>query len=132
MTWYQGPTLIESLNSLKGTKLETTLPMRFVTYDLDERHGFGTLLLGKVLGASLNVGDKVTISAYYKRTKGNNKRYELVECAKVGYISGKRPIFITGNWKNGQYVNREQIGTYLVSISMKEALYVPTDAVKLI
>ncbi|MHA2306556.1 MAG: GTP-binding protein [Candidatus Hodarchaeales archaeon] len=61
MDWYSGPTLLETLNSLQGTELKKGLPMRFVTYDLDERHGFGTLLLGKVLGAPISVGDKITI-----------------------------------------------------------------------
>ncbi len=59
--WYSGPTLIEALNSLKGRVTREELGMRFVTYDLDERHGFGTLLLGKVLGTPLDVGDLVTI-----------------------------------------------------------------------
>lgn len=61
MDWYSGPTLLETLDSLKGTERKKDVPMRFVTYDLDERHGFGTLLLGKVLGAPLSVSDKITI-----------------------------------------------------------------------
>jgi elongation factor 1-alpha len=59
--WYSGPTLIEALNSLKGRVTQEDLGMRFVTYDLDERHGFGTLLLGKVLGTPLDVGDLVMV-----------------------------------------------------------------------
>jgi len=61
ITWYSGPTLIEALNSLKGRIIQEELGMRFVTYDLDEKHGFGTLLLGKVLGTPLNVGDLVMV-----------------------------------------------------------------------
>lgn len=76
------------------------------------------------------LGDKVVISAYYKRTKGKKERYELTKCNKQGVVAGKRPIFITGNWKNGKYVNRKQIGTYLIAISMKEALYVPVDGIE--
>ena len=61
LNWYSGSTLIEALNSLEVTRSGENVPMRFVTYDLDERHGFGTLLLGKVLGSSLNTGDKVML-----------------------------------------------------------------------
>lgn len=61
LPWYSGLTLIEALNSLRGHVTKEKLGMRFVTYDLDERHGFGTLLLGKVLGTPLNVGDLVMV-----------------------------------------------------------------------
>ncbi|UCG00582.1 MAG: hypothetical protein JSW11_13250 [Candidatus Heimdallarchaeota archaeon] len=61
LPWYSGPSLIEALNSLKGRVTQEELGMRFVTYDLDEKHGFGTLLLGKVLGAPLDVGDSVMV-----------------------------------------------------------------------
>lgn len=61
LNWYSGSTLIEALNSLEITRPGENVPMRFVTYDLDERHGFGTLLLGKVLGSPLNTGDKVML-----------------------------------------------------------------------
>ncbi len=61
LSWYSGSTLIEALNSLKAPKSENEVPMRFITYDLDERHGFGTLLLGKVLGSSLHVGDRIML-----------------------------------------------------------------------
>ncbi|MFX0013641.1 MAG: GTP-binding protein [Promethearchaeota archaeon] len=57
--WYSGPTLIEALDALEGSVSNEELTMRYVSYDLDERHGFGTLLLGKVLGAPLKTGDLV-------------------------------------------------------------------------
>ena len=59
LKWYSGSTLIEALNALEGSVSKEKLSMRFVTYDLDERHGLGTLLLGKVLGSPLRVGDFV-------------------------------------------------------------------------
>ncbi len=61
MPWYSGPSLIEALNSLEGLTSNEHSTMRFITYDLDERHGFGTLLLGKVIGAPLKIGDPVKI-----------------------------------------------------------------------
>ena len=61
LKWYSGPTLIEALNTLQGPISKEKLSMRFITYDLDERHGFGTLLLGKVLGSPLRVKDSVMV-----------------------------------------------------------------------
>jgi len=61
LKWYSGPSLIEALNALEGAVPKEKMDMRFVTYDLDERHGFGTLLLGKVIGSALKTGDKVKI-----------------------------------------------------------------------
>ncbi len=61
MEWYQGQTLLEALNSLEGVKYEKDMEMRFVGYDIIERHGFGTFLLGKVLCQPLNSGEKVKI-----------------------------------------------------------------------
>ncbi len=60
--WYSGPTLIESLNNLEGTTPSADqLNMRFLSYDLDERHGFGTLIMGKTLGGSIKTGDSVNL-----------------------------------------------------------------------
>lgn len=59
--WYHGPSLIEALNSLEGIATKDTSTGRFVVYDLDERHGFGTLLMGKTIGATLNIGDAIKI-----------------------------------------------------------------------
>ncbi len=61
LEWYSGPTLIEALNSLKGSVSKKQLGMRFVTYELDKRHGIGTLLVGKVLGSPLRIRDSVTV-----------------------------------------------------------------------
>ncbi|MFW9780417.1 MAG: GTP-binding protein [Candidatus Heimdallarchaeota archaeon] len=59
--WYKGPTLIEALNSLEGITANSNSTGRFIVYDLDERHGFGTLLMGKMIGARLSNGDPVMI-----------------------------------------------------------------------
>ncbi|MFX0050715.1 MAG: GTP-binding protein [Candidatus Hodarchaeota archaeon] len=61
LKWYSGPTLIEALNSLEGVVHEEKKGMRFVTYDLDERHGFGTLLVGKVISSALKTRDEIKI-----------------------------------------------------------------------
>jgi elongation factor 1-alpha len=61
MKWYTGPTLIEALNNLEGTPYKQEGIARFISYDLDERHGFGTFLMGKTLGSSLKVGESVMI-----------------------------------------------------------------------
>lgn len=61
MEWYSGNTLIEALNSFEGVKHERKKEMRFIGYDILERHGFGTFLLGKVLSSHLRPGDNVKI-----------------------------------------------------------------------
>ncbi|MFW9855927.1 MAG: GTP-binding protein [Candidatus Thorarchaeota archaeon] len=61
LQWYKGPTLIEALNSLEGIAANSNSTGRFIVYDLDERHGFGTLLMGKMIGATLSNGDPVMI-----------------------------------------------------------------------
>jgi elongation factor 1-alpha len=61
MEWYHGHSLIEALDSLKGVKYERNMEMRFMGYDLNERHGFGTFLLGKTLCSSVKIGDKVLL-----------------------------------------------------------------------
>lgn len=61
MSWYKGNTLIDALNSLEGVKFESSKEMRFIGYDIVERHGFGTFLMGKVLSSSISANDTVTI-----------------------------------------------------------------------
>ena len=61
MEWYQGKSLIEALDSLKGVQYERNMEMRFMGYDLNEKHGFGTFLLGKALCSSIKIGDKVLL-----------------------------------------------------------------------
>jgi elongation factor 1-alpha len=61
MPWYSGPTLIGALNRLEGVIPKREGISRFITYDIDERHGFGTFLMGKTLGTSFRVGDTITI-----------------------------------------------------------------------
>jgi len=61
MNWYKGSTLLAALNSLEGVKFESNKEMRFIGYDVVERHGFGTFLMGKVLCSSINTNDTVTI-----------------------------------------------------------------------
>lgn len=61
MEWYQGKSLIEALDSLKGVQYERNMEMRFMGYDLNEKHGFGTFLLGKTLCSSIKIGDKVLL-----------------------------------------------------------------------
>jgi len=61
MTWYSGPSLIEALNGLKGSSYPQEGISRFIAYDIDERHGFGTFLLGKTLGSSFKIGEPITV-----------------------------------------------------------------------
>ncbi|MHA2052802.1 MAG: GTP-binding protein [Candidatus Hodarchaeales archaeon] len=69
MKWYKGYNLSEALDSLEGVKYERNMEMRFIGYDLNERHGFGTLLLGKVLCSSIKIGDKVVLQPLGKQSE---------------------------------------------------------------
>ena len=61
MEWFKGYTLLEALNAFVSVEHERKKEMRFIGYDILERHGFGTFLLGKVLSTSLKPGDTVKI-----------------------------------------------------------------------
>jgi translation elongation factor EF-1alpha len=61
MEWFKGYTLLEALNAFVSVDHERKKEMRFIGYDILERHGFGTFLLGKVLSTSLKPGDTVKI-----------------------------------------------------------------------
>lgn len=61
MPWYEGPTLLEALNSLSPPKSKEELPLRFVADDAYDRPGSGTVLQGKIISGKLEVNDKVKV-----------------------------------------------------------------------
>jgi elongation factor 1-alpha len=61
MEWYDGKTLLDALNSFRGVEHDRKMEMRFISYDILERHGFGTFLLGKALSTRLEPGNSVKI-----------------------------------------------------------------------
>ncbi|MGC8669983.1 MAG: translation elongation factor EF-1 subunit alpha [Candidatus Micrarchaeia archaeon] len=61
MPWYNGPTLLEVLDTLKVPEKPTNLPLRLPIQDVFSIPGFGTVPVGRVETGVLKVGDMVSI-----------------------------------------------------------------------
>ncbi|MCL4373972.1 MAG: translation elongation factor EF-1 subunit alpha [Candidatus Marsarchaeota archaeon] len=61
MSWYNGPTLLEALDTLKLPEKPTNLPLRLPIQDVFSIPGFGTVPVGRVETGVLKVGDNITI-----------------------------------------------------------------------
>ncbi len=61
MTWWKGPTLMESLDNLKPPEKPTHLPLRLPIQDLYNIKGIGTVPVGKIETGVMKIGDKVII-----------------------------------------------------------------------
>lgn len=59
MDWYDGPTLIESLNELKEPEPPTDAPLRLPVQDSFKISGAGTVTVGRIETGTLNKGDDV-------------------------------------------------------------------------
>ncbi len=59
MTWYTGPTLIDSLNALKEPEKPMNLPLRLPIQDVYKISGIGTVPVGRVETGVMKVGEKV-------------------------------------------------------------------------
>lgn len=61
MPWYNGPTLVEQIDSFPQPELPTNLPMRMPVQDVYEITGIGTVPVGKVETGIMKVGQKVMV-----------------------------------------------------------------------
>jgi len=61
MPWYNGPTIIEQIDSFPQPELPTNLPMRMPVQDVYEITGIGTVPVGKVETGIMKVGQKVVV-----------------------------------------------------------------------
>ena len=61
MPWYNGPTLVEQIDSFPQPELPTNLPMRMPVQDVYEITGIGTVPVGKVETGVMKVGQKVMV-----------------------------------------------------------------------
>ncbi|MEK6934398.1 MAG: translation elongation factor EF-1 subunit alpha [Nanoarchaeota archaeon] len=59
MSWYKGPTLIESFDKLKEAEKPVDLPLRLPIQDVYNITGIGVVPVGKVETGKMKVGDKV-------------------------------------------------------------------------
>ncbi len=62
MNWYNGPTLIEALDTLKPPEKPVDLPLRLPIQDVYNITGVGVVPVGRVETGVLKVGDKVVIA----------------------------------------------------------------------
>jgi len=58
--WYDGPTLLESLNDLPESEPPTDAPLRLPIQDVYTISGIGTVPVGRVETGILNIGDNVS------------------------------------------------------------------------
>jgi len=75
MGWYDGPTLIEALNSLKPPEKPVDKPLRIPIQDVYSITGVGTVPVGRVETGILKVGDTVLFLPPNK--KGEVKSIEM-------------------------------------------------------
>ncbi|MGC8571984.1 MAG: translation elongation factor EF-1 subunit alpha [Candidatus Micrarchaeia archaeon] len=61
MPWYNGPTLLEALDSLKVPQKPTDKPLRMPIQDVDNVPGFGTIPVGRIETGVLKPGDQIII-----------------------------------------------------------------------
>jgi elongation factor 1-alpha len=59
LKWYNGPTLLESLNNLKEPEKPTNLPLRLPVQDVYTISGVGTVPVGRVETGIIKKGDKI-------------------------------------------------------------------------
>ena len=58
--WYDGPTLLESLNDLPAPEPPTDAPLRLPIQDVYTISGIGTVPVGRIETGVMNIGDNVT------------------------------------------------------------------------
>ncbi|MBN1644563.1 translation elongation factor EF-1 subunit alpha [Candidatus Woesearchaeota archaeon] len=61
MPWYDGPTLLQSLDQIKEPEKPTDLPLRLPLQDVYSIKGIGVVPVGKILTGVMKVGDKIIV-----------------------------------------------------------------------
>lgn len=61
MAWYDGKTLLETMNELKEPEKPTELPLRLPIQDVYNITGIGVVPVGRVETGVMKIGDKVTV-----------------------------------------------------------------------
>ncbi len=86
MPWWDGPTLVEALNSLKVPEKPIDLPLRIPIQDVYSITGIGTVPVGRVETGVLKVGDKVIFEppGVSGEVKSIEMHHEPIEKAEPG------------------------------------------------
>ncbi len=85
-SWYDGPTLLEALNSLEETEPPTDAPLRIPIQDVYTISGIGTVPVGRVETGQIRPGDQVSFqpSDISGEVKSVEMHHEEVDVAGPG------------------------------------------------
>ncbi len=61
MPWYQGPTLLEALDSMNPPNIRQDQTFRFLVQDAYEKPGVGTVIDGRIVSGTISVGNTVLV-----------------------------------------------------------------------
>lgn len=86
MPWYDGPTLIEAIDSLKAPKRPTEQPLRIPVQSVIIKKGIGTIVVGCVESGIVRVGQQVTFApgGFQSEIKSIEAFHESVDQAVAG------------------------------------------------
>lgn len=86
MSWYNGPTIIEALDSIEPPQLPVDKPLRMPIQDVYSIKGVGTVIVGRVETGTLKPGDKILIEPAHKEgeVKSIEMHHEPLNEAKAG------------------------------------------------
>jgi len=110
LNWYEGPTLLEAMDSFKKEKLISDLPLRIPIQDVYKFSSFGDnrrIIAGSIFSGKIEVGDEIVFYPSGKRTKVktiesfNSKKTKTAQAGQAMGFTMAEQI----------YVNRGQIAT---------------------
>ncbi len=86
MSWYTGPTLLESLDTLQPTEKPVSLPLRMPIQDVYTITGIGAVPVGRVETGVLKVNDKIIVmpSGKLGEVKSIEMHHEQLQKAEPG------------------------------------------------
>lgn len=86
LSWYKGPTFLESLNNLEEPERLVDLPLRIPIQDVYSISGIGTVPVGKVVTGKMKKNDKIVImpSGAQGEVKSIEMHHEQIEVAEPG------------------------------------------------
>ncbi len=86
MPWYNGPTIIEALDTVEPPQLPIDKPFRMPIQDVYSIKGVGTVIVGRVETGVLRPGDKIIVEPSHKEgeVKSIEMHHEPLNEAKAG------------------------------------------------
>ncbi len=86
MPWYNGPTIIEALDTVEPPQLPVDKPFRMPIQDVYSIKGVGTVIVGRVETGVLRPGDKIIVEPSHKEgeVKSIEMHHEPLNEAKAG------------------------------------------------